>query len=129
MPNGTDCSCLLQTEPLHVPTQWVFFDLSEGGLASPWLAAEPTVDYLHLTGRSLAPDFLLSSYSGRLQQGYRGRQVVWFLIDAADPRSREWGLELPLELSNLMFWETNQVPSVLRALVGSAEDRNQLLAP
>lgn len=129
MPNGTDCSCLLQTEPLHVPTQWVFLDLTGPGLASPWLASEQTVDYLHVIDRHQAHDFLLSSYAARQHQGYRGRQVIWFLVDAADPRSREWGLDLPLELANLMFWESNQVPSVLRGLVGATEDRAQLLSP
>lgn len=127
MPNGTDCSCLLQTEPLHVPTQWAFFDLTSAATAFPWLGGEASLDYLKVDSSRQAADFLLHSYEARLQQGCRGRQVIWFLVDLADAESRRCGLNLPLELANLMFWETNQVPSVLRVLLGPAQARQPLL--
>ncbi len=40
MPNGTDCSGILQTEALCVPTQWFVSDCTKDGRIAQWLRAD-----------------------------------------------------------------------------------------
>jgi tetratricopeptide (TPR) repeat protein len=150
MPNGTDCSCLLQTEPQVTPTQWLVFDLTADGRCLEWIRHDQTgaIDYVPLRGgeptlpvsnegdaakqalievRPTATRALLDSYARRCEAGSGGRLVMWFIGDVADPLSRQLLAELPMDLSNLIFWESGNVPAVIRGCLSADDEARRAL--
>jgi hypothetical protein len=145
MPNGTDCSNILQTEALCVPTQWFVLDCARDGRVSKWLRADLSgeIDYLHLDADADAVDAkaalkklrpkvlreLADTGDRRRSEGSLGRLVVWIIADLAEPLGNLLLAELPLDLSNATFWSSSNVPAVIRAGIGgSAADRRRCLS-
>lgn len=150
MPNGTDCSNLLQTEALCVPTQWVILDCTPEAVARPWLRKDvgDSIDFIELPRAELEPGAsaeaikraliaarpkvtgaLLDAFERRKREGTHGRLVIWVIADLDDPLGRAALVELPLDLANLMFWKTGNVPGVIRGCFGGGGGaRGQTLA-
>jgi hypothetical protein len=142
VPNGTDCSNILQTEAICVPTQWFIVDCTKEGRIAPWLKADLSgeIDYFHCDGlcdphagfQQLRPNVLhalLDAYHRRKAEGSRGRLVVWVIADLSEPLGNLLLAQLPLDIANLMFWESHLVPVVIRAGIdGTAEDRRRYLS-
>src|SRR3954462_11498292 len=145
MPNGSDCSAMLQTEALCVPTQWVVFDCTADGRAGGWLSADLAneIDYLHQPPRAKAAQdtkaaliaqrpgalrAVLDAHERRRAQGSKGRVVVWFIADLSDSAGRRMLAELPLDLANVLFWKSGVAPAVVRVGLGSDRaDRGRFL--
>lgn len=149
MPNGSDCSNLLQTEPLSVPTQWFFLDCTTQGVIRDWIGEDvaPTVDYCLLPRPAqpepgpadsvealkraliqLRPAVLAElgdSYERRLQTGTQGRLVIWIIADLSDPLGALALAELPIDLSNRIFFTTGLAPAVLRCAIGGSEEEKR----
>jgi hypothetical protein len=144
MPNGTDCSNVLQSEALCVPTQWFFLDCTADGRAGEWLKADlgNDIDYFHLALRDVDPETcvismrpavlhaILDAHARRVAEGSKGRLVIWIVGHLGDPAEVRLLAELPLDVSNFMFWESGLVPIVIRCAVGGTdEDRHRYLRP
>lgn len=144
MPHGADCCALLQTESLVVPTQWVLVDTTPTGQVADWLppAASPELDLLRaprpaphadlkaalVAARPALTAGLLDALERRRAET-AGRLVLTVVGDLADPVSRAWLRELPLDLANLAFWSAGVAPGVLRlAWGGDATTRAAWLA-
>lgn len=148
MPNGMDCCCLLQTEPRCVPTQWLVFDCTPSGRCSEWFREdkEKTIDYIWLRHgldrtppdadtapvkrafidlRPTAVAAMLDTYRSRRNFGSGGRLVIWFIGDVSDSFSTLLLAELPLDLSNVIFWESGWAPAVIRGAIGAGTDERQ----
>lgn len=151
MPNGTDCSSLLQTEALSVPTQWFILDCTAQGEVRSWIAEDqaPSVDCCLLprpAGAGAADSVealkrwligarpavlaqLADSYERRFRDGTEGRLVIWVIADLSDALGALALAELPIDLSNRIFFSAGLAPAVLRCAIGGSDpERRRTLA-
>lgn len=151
MPNGTDCSSLLQTEALSVPTQWFILDCTAQGEVKSWITEDqaPSVDccLLPRPAGGVAADSvealkraiiearpavlaqLADSYERRCRDGTEGRLVIWVIAELSDALGALALAELPIDLSNRIFFGAGLAPAVLRcAIGGSDEEKRRTLA-
>jgi len=126
---------------MRVPTQWLIIDATADARVRGWLqpGAVDTIDLLTIDrdGTLDDPDALkqyyiesrpsvlravFASFDARRSQGSRGRLVVWVVGDAEDPFGRLILTELPLDISQAVFWRTNYAPGMLRVCIGPDRD-------